>query len=235
MIAARPHGLRARLLLARRRLRWAIARAFLVTTTRLLVRIRLLATPRPPAGGYILAANHLSWIDPFVLMACLPPSRQIWFLGNQDAVLTARWKQALVGRFGSLIPVDLKARMDRAAMAEALEVLERGEVLGIFPEGGIGPGEGQLRRFKPGVGFLAQHAGCPILPVAIAGTRELWRGKEVLVRFGEPLQVPEPESSSAAIRTVTAEVEAAVQALLPPYTEPVGTRKPWPWLTRLMS
>ena len=225
----------ARIRQVRTRIRWAFARTVLVTSARLLLRIRVIERPDLPPGPYVLASNHLCWIDPFVYMSVLPLEPRIWFLGNQDAVFNARWKQRLIMPFGGVIPLDLKARFDSSAMSQALAVLERGEVLGIFPEGGIGLGEGQPLPFKAGVGFLAYHGRCPVVPAALAGTHEIWRGKEVVVRLGAPIQPSSVEPSSAAIRATTEAVEQAVRALMPAYQEPVDVKKPWPWLTRLLS
>jgi 1-acyl-sn-glycerol-3-phosphate acyltransferase len=142
----------------------------------------------PPSGPCILAANHLSYLDPLVLAATCP--RQVRFM------MTRRfWEMPLVGwlsrRAGSF-PVGTAGITPRTLRA-ALAVLEGGEVLGIFPEGGI-PTDGRLRAGRPGAARLALRTGSPIVPAGIVGTsRALPKGHllprpvPVLVRYGEPV------------------------------------------------
>ena len=143
----------------------------------------------PAAGPLILAANHVSYLDPAVVGSSFP--RVIRFLISRDVhdhpFLTWFYKSMLS------VPVDRTGGVARQALREALRALARGEVVGIFPEGGrVSPG--QEEEPLPGVALLARRSGVAVIPVGIAGTDAAmprgaaWpRPAGVVVRYGEPL------------------------------------------------
>jgi 1-acyl-sn-glycerol-3-phosphate acyltransferase len=143
----------------------------------------------PPAGPLILAANHVSYLDPAVVGSTFP--RVIRFLIARDVhdhpILRWFYRSMLS------IPVDRTGGTARQALKEALRALARGEVVGIFPEGGrVAPG--QAEEGLAGVALLARRSGAPVVPVGIAGTDAAmprgaaWpRPAGVVVRHGEPL------------------------------------------------
>lgn len=153
-------------------------------------RPRVLGAWRVPATGpVILAGNHSHNIDGPLLMGTAP--RPVHFLIK---------KEAFVGPLGTFLraigqlSVDRHAA-DRAAMTHALGVLERGGVLGIFPEGTRG--DGDFAALRGGLAYFALRSGVPVVPVAVLGSAERrgrivgalppFRGR-VDVVFGDPFQ-----------------------------------------------
>lgn len=158
----------------------------------------------PPSGGCLLAANHLSLLDPPALGSALE-HRQVHFMAKQEL-----FQRPLLGRLiralGSF-PVE-RGQVDRQALRQALELLKRGSVVGIFPEGTRGPGGPEMLPWHPGIALLAHQAQVPIVPVAL-------RWQPLWIRFGAPRQVPEQGSSlRERLRQTQEQVETDVAALL---------------------
>lgn len=152
----------------------------------------------PAAGGALLAANHVSYLDP-PLMGCAV-DRHVHFMAKKElfAIPGLGW---LMRRFGSF-PVD-RGGADRKAIRKALEVLRSGHVVGIFPEGTRGDGK-TLLKAQPGTVLLAAKAGVPIVPMAITGVERVlppgrWfpRPAKIRIFIGEPIEVPANESGTS--------------------------------------
>lgn len=154
-------------------------------------RVRLHGVEHVPVSGpVIVAGNHLGLLDGPLLAIIAPrPVHMLtkveMFEGPVGAVLRAAGQ----------IPVD-RTCCDAAAVKAAVRVLDRGAVLGIFPEGVRGDGE--LRVVRPGAAYFALVTGAPVVPAAFFGTREPGtsadslpaRGSVVDIVFGPPLTVP---------------------------------------------
>ncbi|MEA2241142.1 MAG: glycerol-3-phosphate dehydrogenase [Solirubrobacteraceae bacterium] len=157
----------------------------------------------PASGPLIIASNHRSFMDPFVIGMML--RRPTYFVAKTELFRNpiVAWLLNSLGAF----PVD-RGQGDRDAMVTARAILERGDVVVIFPEG-TRTRPGALGTPKRGVGRLALETGAPVVPVALIGTEAVRRGwrirpHRVRIRAGRPLcfpQVDEPSPSLA--RAVT--------------------------------
>lgn len=164
----------------------------------------------PPSGPVILAVNHAHNLDGPMLMGTAP--RPVHFLIKREA-FTGPLDPFLRG-IGQL-KVDRTAA-DRAAISNALGVLERGGVLGIFPEGTRG--EGDFASLRSGLAYFALRSGAPVVPVAVLGSAEsqgrVIRGlprlrSRVDVVFGDPFQVGDGSGrrTRAALDDATVELQ----------------------------
>jgi 1-acyl-sn-glycerol-3-phosphate acyltransferase len=147
----------------------------------------------PSRGGAIIAPNHTSVLDSFFVPLVLP--RRITYVGKAEYM--DDWKTRLLFPAMGMIPID---RSGGDASARALdasaEILERGELFGIYPEG-TRSRSGALHRGHTGVARLALRTHSPIVPVGIVGSREVQPPdarlprpfREVTIRFGEPIDV----------------------------------------------
>jgi 1-acyl-sn-glycerol-3-phosphate acyltransferase len=120
----------------------------------------------PAEGPAILCPNHISFLDSAFLMMTVP--RNISFVGKAEYMDS--WKTKHLFPAMGMIPIDRSGGEKSAAALEAAEqVLRRGELFGIFPEG-TRSRDGYLYRGRTGAARLAVQVGCPIFPVGIVGT-----------------------------------------------------------------
>lgn len=165
----------------------------------------------PKKGPVILAANHRSFLDPFVIGCCL--RRPVYFVAKKE-LFGKRWQGWILNRLGAF-PIR-RGEADEESMATARMVLERGGALVIFPEG-TRHRKGPLARPKRGVGRLALETGAPVVPIAVMGTeraRRGWRIRPVWVRVrcGRPLRFPRVEHPSPRLaEEVTARLWPCVE------------------------
>lgn len=115
----------------------------------------------PRQGGLIAISNHTSWLDPAAIAVSV--GRQVCFMAKEE--LFSNFLFGAFLRSCGTFPVR-RGRPDRKALRRALEILEEGGVLGLFPEG-TRSRDGQLKPFEPGTALLAVKAGVPVLPIAI--------------------------------------------------------------------
>ncbi|MEU6854194.1 lysophospholipid acyltransferase family protein [Actinacidiphila alni] len=193
--------------------------------------LRLMFRPRiegmehiPDSGRAIVAGNHLSFTDHFVMPAILP--RRITFLAKAEYFTGPGLKGRLTAAFFrsvGQIPVDRSGgKASQAAVTAAIEVLERDELLGIYPEG-TRSHDGRLYRGRTGVAVMALRAQAPVIPCAVLGTFELQppgrrfpRIGRVTIRFGEPLDFSRffgMDEQRYVVRSVTDEIMYAIMAL----------------------
>ena len=158
----------------------------------------------PPEGPMIIAANHRSFLDPFVI--AMLARRPVYFVAKRE-LFANRFVAWLLSSLGAF-PIDRGAG-DADAMATARAILERGDGILMFPEGTrvrLG-GLGSPRR---GVGRLALETGAPVVPVAVFGTQDVRRGwrlrpHKVRLRAGRPLRFPKVEHPSPALAMAVTE------------------------------
>ena len=172
----------------------------------------------PPQGPYIAVGNHMAAVEAALLVVNLPHIPEL--VGNGDVPMDPTF--SLVAGFYKFIPIR-RGYVDRVALQEASTVLEQGNVLGAFPEGGIW--DDTIRSARPGVAWLSQRTGAPILPIGFGGMRGavgriLRLGRPRLAVNIGPLMPPVPNSRSArerreAIDEASAEMMARIQALIP--------------------
>ena len=173
---------------------------------RRLYRIELVGAERvPAAGGAILACNHASILDPFILGVATP--REIHFMAKSE--LFRLRPLAAVLRSLNAFPVE-RGGGDRTAMSEAARLLERGELLGIFPQGTSKP-ERQVGWHR-GAARLALATGAPLVPVRMTGTRALPLRTRVRIVVGEPIAVAAARPTVAGARALTERLVQAVTA-----------------------
>ena len=174
----------------------------------------------PLTGPLIVCGNHFGTLDPPMVPAFLPRGDS-WSMAKSEYFRKA-WMRWLFNAYGSF-PV-VRHTADRAALRRSFDLLKEGHVLVIYPEG-TRVESGVLSTPEPGAGFIAQKAACPILPVAMTGTREClpkgakWpRRVPVKVRFGKPFVVPAKKLDGSRVSHEEAAdaIMLAISELLPP-------------------
>jgi 1-acyl-sn-glycerol-3-phosphate acyltransferase len=178
----------------------------------------------PATGAFIIASNHLSFIDSMAIPLMAP--RRVRYLAKAEYFtgtglrgrLTKTWFTAL-----GALPVERQThRAAQEALDTAMTVLRAGGGFGIYPEG-TRSRDGRLARGKTGVAWLALTADCPVVPVGITGTDRIqpvgasWpRPHRFTVVFGKPLTFPEHRGKAGngkARREVTDRIMNAIAAL----------------------
>jgi 1-acyl-sn-glycerol-3-phosphate acyltransferase len=178
----------------------------------------------PATGPFIIASNHLSFIDSMAIPLMAP--RRVGYLAKVEYFtghgIKGWFTRTLFTALGAL-PVE---RQDHRAAQEALDtamtVLKAGGGFGVYPEG-TRSRDGKLARGKTGVAWLALTADCPVVPVGITGTDRIqpigaryWRPHRFSVTFGEPLTFPEHRGQAGkgkARREVTDRIMNEIAAL----------------------
>ena len=178
----------------------------------------------PEEGAAIFASNHLSFSDSIFLP--LMVSRRITFLAKADYFTGEGIKGRLTAAFfkgvGQL-PVDRSGgKASDAALRSGLKVLNRGDLLGLYPEGTRSP-DGRLYKGKTGVARMALEAGVPVLPVAMIDTDKAQPTGQVIpkimrvgVKIGQPLDFSRYEgleNDRFVLRSITDEIMYAIMEL----------------------
>ena len=145
----------------------------------------------PKKGGFILASNHVSYLDPVMVGVACP--RKLNYMARHDLFSNSffSWWLFSVGAF----PVKRKTA-DISALKEAIRRVESGGALLLFPEGGRVDAETVNKRPEAGVGFLVSRLNVPVIPVFVSGAQKALpkgarfiRPRKVSVFFGKPLSV----------------------------------------------
>jgi 1-acyl-sn-glycerol-3-phosphate acyltransferase len=154
----------------------------------------------PRKGPLIVVSNHLNNIDPPLLGASIP--RHISFMAKQE--LFEHWfSKAIVEGYGAF-PVR-RGQLDRKSIRQALEQLQEGQVVGMFPEGQRSFST-QLQTPQPGAALIAARSGVPVLPVGIIGSNQMkgvgsirYRPR-IKVRIGRPFILTSADGIRTRIR-----------------------------------
>lgn len=175
----------------------------------------------PLTGPLVLVANHVSLLDPFLLVFGLP--RWITFVAKEELFrplflrFWLRWAGALPLRR------DGKVREKQMILESAKKALNGGSVLGMFPEGARSL-DGKLGRGRAGSAVIASRTGVPVLAVGIAGTDTvhgaswLWKRPHIVVNIGRPFRLPPTNQriSKSQMQSLTTQLMGEIAALLPP-------------------
>lgn len=129
-------------------------------------RLRFDMIPLPESGPAIIASNHISGLDPFLIFASCKRPVHFMIASNQYYRFGLTW----LFKLGGCIPVDMEGRSD-GAIRTALKALEEGKVVALFPQGGIHRAHQPRSRLKRGVHKLAELSGAPVYPVRISNVR----------------------------------------------------------------
>jgi 1-acyl-sn-glycerol-3-phosphate acyltransferase len=173
----------------------------------------------PTTGPAVIAGNHLSFIDSFVLALALP--RPLYYLGKSDYWESARTRWLVAG--AGVVPV-YRDGGDRGegSLKAGVRLLERGDLLGIYPEGTRSP-DGRLYRGKTGPVRMAIEAGAPVVPFGIEGSdrampqdRRVIRREPITLRFGPPIDLTryrDRRTDPLVLRSATDEVMYEIMLL----------------------
>jgi len=206
-----------------------------------------------PKGGYLLIAGaHRGCMDLFVAMHAVPAEPRCWFLGSGPSTFTSRWREALIHRLSGLLPVWRGGVGIEGHVRSARAVVEACAVFVQMPEGTINGPVGRLGPFRPGAALIALRTGAPIVPLAIAGTEELYVGRRMASRVLAPTSarellgdawdgvLPEPDSRAElelarqASDALAARIGPVVEAIYPgtvdPPSQPRRLRRRLTWL-----
>lgn len=177
-------------------LQYKLAQVLISSSARLIFGWKVVGRDNIPSGGALIAANHISVLDPPLLGASI--KREMYFFAKMEL-----FKNAL---FGALIKSvnafpARRGEADRHAWKTAQSLLKTGKLLLFFPEG-TRSRDGQLQSPKPGLARLAFAAGVPVVPAVISGSNRLkdvfLRRAKLRVGFAKPLSTADFEHSDLA-------------------------------------
>lgn len=132
--------------------------------------------------GFIIASNHITEFDP--LMIAMASKRLYYYIGKYELFKNSLLAKAIIGLNG--FPI-MRGKGDMRAINYAVELVRRGEVLCIFPEG-TRSADGTPHEAKSGVGYIARHACADVVPTAIYMEDKDKKGSRVVVKFGKPIR-----------------------------------------------
>jgi 1-acyl-sn-glycerol-3-phosphate acyltransferase len=177
-------------------------------------RLRVEGAEQVPASGpAILAVNHRSNVDPVVLGAAL--RRPVAYMAKAELFV---WPLGTLLRWIGQFPVR-RGGADREALRHTEEILARGGVLGLFPEGTRG--QGRFATVHAGLAYIVLRQQCPVLPVAMLGTERVRRrwgwlpfASPVRVVVGPPLDLPDPGVGRAGRRAATEALRCTLEEFI---------------------
>jgi 1-acyl-sn-glycerol-3-phosphate acyltransferase len=155
-----------------------------------LFRFRVVGLEHVPGPPYLIASNHQTWYDTLFILAAFPELPMVYTMARRDTVFNRAWKRWLVPRFGVFPISPSRGELDQRGVATVYQVLSRGGVVLVFPEGRYSRGRA-LRPLRKGVAHFALQAGVPICPVALSGLAGLRPFGVVEVSIGPPIR-PDP-------------------------------------------
>jgi 1-acyl-sn-glycerol-3-phosphate acyltransferase len=177
-----------------------------------------------PTAPFLIAANHQAWYDTAFIVAAFPKLPMIYTMARRDTVFNRRWKRWLMPRLGVFPIQPRQGELDERGVANVYQVLQRGGVVLIFPEGGYSRGR-DLRPLRKGVAHFALQAGVPICPVAVSGVDRLRLFSRIEVSIAHPVR-PDPPRWWTLNRRVLEVVDSVRRAIISAFDEGEPSRRP---------
>jgi 1-acyl-sn-glycerol-3-phosphate acyltransferase len=172
----------------------------------------------PSTGGFLLTTNHLSQIDPPLLLLAVPRRIRVF---AAEKYRRNPFLRVFFDAMGCVWVRQFEA--DHKALREAIRHLQSGGIIGMSPEGTRSRETHALIRARGGAALIATRAGVPILPMAVRGTENFVRDllhlrrARIAVRIGKPYRLSiSPHAKGAELEKGTDEIMFAIAALLPP-------------------
>lgn len=212
----------------RRTLRYWVSRVVVAILTRAYLRVRRAGGAPLPDGPAIYCFNHMSWADPFVLMALLPYRPRLWFFGPKEEDMGVGGRNRVMTWTGTAIPYKPGKNDLLEATRRVAAVIASGGVVAIAGEGRIHTRESEILPLSDGAAYFAMRSGIPLVPVAIRGTSWLRFGGHVSVQVGEAIRL-EGRPNRASLAEATERLQAAMVALVSdaPEVPPPGRFGRW--------
>ncbi len=214
----------------RQTIRYWLSRLVVAVLTHAWLRIRVDGHELLPDVPAIYAFNHLSWADPFVLMATLPGRPRLSFFGPKEEDMARGGRNRLMAWTGATIPYKPGKNDLLDATRRVGAIIAAGHVVAIAGEGRIGAFEGRLLPLNDGPAYFALRSGVPLVPIAINGTSWLRFGGRVRVRVGEPI-APAGRADRAGVDALTATLSTRLGALVADASEPARSGRLAGWVT----
>lgn len=218
----------------RRTLRHWISRTLVWLLVRAWARIRFEGRERLPAGPAVYCFNHLSWADPFVLMAILPFRPRLYFFGPKEEDMAVGRRNRLMAWSGAAIPYKPGKNDLLDATRQVAAIIESGGIVAIAGEGRIGAEESAIWPLNDGPAFFALRSRVPLVAISINGTSWLGFGTTVRVRVGEPIVV-EGRPDRATLSAVTDRLRMSLEALIADAPEVRRPGRIGRWLTNAFN
>lgn len=197
----------------RRAIRSWASRVVVALVTRAYLRLHVEGSGRLPDGPAIYCFNHLSWADPFVLMATLPFRPRLSFFGPKEEDMGVGGRNRLMAWTGATIPYKPGKNDLLVATRRVGAAIGAGGVVAIAGEGRIGAVESDLLELNDGPAYFALRSGVPLVPIAINGTSWLRFGGRVRVRIGQPIAAG-GRADRTAVMATSAELRSRLAALV---------------------
>ncbi len=201
----------------------------------------------PPGGCIVACASHRSWFDgPLLMSEFIEP--RLWYIASASAIFKFPGMQWAMRRFGGMVPV-YRGGVDIDVHVEAARaILGAGAVFGIYPEGTRAGDGDRVAPFRRGIGLIGLRTGAVIVPVALGGTRTLYRGRRIGLRILPPTTAlvlagldEAPAAGTQAELDAARAASEALAALLEPHVaeltrradDPPSHPRRWRWMSDL--
>ena len=154
----------------------------------------------PEEGRVILAGNHTNNLDSPLIMRVI--KRKIHFIAKKELLDS---KLGFIYKRLGIIPVDRKSHNNKESLDKAIDCLNNGEIIVIFPEGTFNKTEYIVKPFRIGAVYLASNSDSPIIPFAIKGEYK-WFRRNIIIEFGKPYNIKDKKDLRKENITLTNKV-----------------------------